>query len=217
MPLRLKPLTSSDAKAWAWLDYISFKGTVGRYLWLRDPSPDTLQLMAQDRLKDLQMEDTYHWKIIDTDLQDPEQPIAFASWTIYPHQREEADIEADNVIPDMYPERNMPAVKEFWAPLFEAHKAVMGARPHMMISMFGTHPDHQRRGAGKMLMEWGCQEADRRGLEIYVEASSMGKGLYEKFGCEKVQGEYTECRFDTRPWGGRDDEVQTVSLWVSFI
>src|ERR1700753_3976394 len=62
MPLQLKPLEPSDAKAWAWLDYISYKSTVGRYLWLRDPSPETLQLMTQDRLNDLQKPNTYHWK-----------------------------------------------------------------------------------------------------------------------------------------------------------
>lgn len=212
MPLQLKPLKPSDAKAWAWLDYISFKSTVGRYLWLRDPSPETLQLMTQDRLNDLQKPNTHHWKIIDTELEDSEQPIAFASWTIYMHQRSEADIHIDKVIPDMYPERNIPAVKQFWAPLFDAHATVMGARPHMMIAMFGTHPDHQRRGAGKMLMEWGCKEADKLRLEIYVEASSMGKGLYEKFGCERVQGEHSECVFDTRPWGGLHDEIQTVGI-----
>ena len=33
-----------------------------------------------------------------------------------------------------------------------------------------------------MLMQWGVEEADRRGLPCFLEASSHGKGLYAKFG-----------------------------------
>ncbi|GKT51917.1 uncharacterized protein ColSpa_12098 [Colletotrichum spaethianum] len=45
-----------------------------------------------------------------------------------------------------------------------------------------THPDYQRRGAGSMLLEWGCGLADENGVAAYVDASKAGKGLYERFG-----------------------------------
>ncbi|KDN64636.1 putative acetyltransferase [Colletotrichum sublineola] len=45
-----------------------------------------------------------------------------------------------------------------------------------------THPDYQRRGAGSMLLKWGCELADENGVGAYVDASKAGKGLYERFG-----------------------------------
>lgn len=50
--------------------------------------------------------------------------------------------------------------------------------------MLGTHHEYQRRGAGAMLVKWGCDLADRNGMLCYVDASEKGKGLYQKFGFE---------------------------------
>jgi ribosomal protein S18 acetylase RimI-like enzyme len=50
--------------------------------------------------------------------------------------------------------------------------------------MLGTHSDYQRRGAGAMLVKWGCDLADREGMVCYVDATDKGKGLYTKFGFE---------------------------------
>lgn len=33
-----------------------------------------------------------------------------------------------------------------------------------------------------MLLKRGCEIADEAGLEMYLDTSKMGKGLYEKFG-----------------------------------
>jgi predicted N-acetyltransferase YhbS len=48
--------------------------------------------------------------------------------------------------------------------------------------MLGTHPDYRKRGAGSMLVKWGCDLADREGVAAYVDASSNGAPLYERFG-----------------------------------
>lgn len=45
-----------------------------------------------------------------------------------------------------------------------------------------THPDYQRRGAGLMLLKWGCNLADECGVAAYVDASKAGAKLYEKCG-----------------------------------
>lgn len=52
------------------------------------------------------------------------------------------------------------------------------------LDMLGTHPDYRRRGAGSMLVRWGCELADRDGLVAYVDASPEGAALYRKFGFE---------------------------------
>lgn len=45
-----------------------------------------------------------------------------------------------------------------------------------------VHPAHRSRGIGSLLMDVGISCADDLGLECWMEASSMGKPLYEKFG-----------------------------------
>lgn len=50
------------------------------------------------------------------------------------------------------------------------------------LDMLGTHPDYRKRGAGSMLVKWGCDLADREGVGAYVDASKAGAPLYEKFG-----------------------------------
>lgn len=51
-------------------------------------------------------------------------------------------------------------------------------------------PDHQRRGAGAMLVKWGCSQADKAGLPAFLEASDAGKKLYERNGFAAVHTEY---------------------------
>ena len=43
-------------------------------------------------------------------------------------------------------------------------------------------PAHQRRGAGKLLVEWGTKKADELGVRCFVESSLVGRKLYENCG-----------------------------------
>ena len=46
-------------------------------------------------------------------------------------------------------------------------------------------------------MKWGNEQADKLGLLSYLEASPMGKPLYERFGYKEVR----DLPFDARSWG----------------
>ena len=48
--------------------------------------------------------------------------------------------------------------------------------------MLGTHPDYRGRGAGSVLIKYGCDLADKNGVGAYVDASKAGAPLYAKFG-----------------------------------
>lgn len=47
-------------------------------------------------------------------------------------------------------------------------------------------PHVQRRGIGRQLMQWGMAEANRLGLESFIEATDAGKGLYDGCGYREV-------------------------------
>jgi hypothetical protein len=49
-----------------------------------------------------------------------------------------------------------------------------------------------------LLVNWGCTEADSLGLNVYLEASPAGLGLYLKFGFKKIE----EVHFDPSKYGG---------------
>ncbi len=48
--------------------------------------------------------------------------------------------------------------------------------------MMSTHPSHQGRGAGSMLVKWGTDIADSMGVRCYIEGTVLAKPLYEKHG-----------------------------------
>ena len=63
----------------------------------------------------------------------------------------------------------------------------MGDRPHYFLEVLATRPEWHRNGAGGMLIKWGVEQADRDGLECYIEASPDGLELYKRYGWEEVE------------------------------
>lgn len=76
--------------------------------------------------------------------------------------------------------------------------------------MLATQPQHQHHGAGTMLLNAILAEADRRGIECYLEGTDMAKPLYEKHGFRSLK----ELRFDPAAYGvdGLGIERQTIMV-----
>ena len=55
---------------------------------------------------------------------------------------------------------------------FEAsRKRLFAGRRHWYLEMCAVHPDHQGKGVGKALLDWGLAQADSEGIPAYLEAS----------------------------------------------
>ena len=54
-------------------------------------------------------------------------------------------------------------------------------RPAELTQIF-VDPDYQRKGIGKMLLDWGTEQADESGTAIYLEGTAAGMDLYERCG-----------------------------------
>ncbi|KAL8826999.1 MAG: hypothetical protein Q9170_007188 [Blastenia crenularia] len=52
----------------------------------------------------------------------------------------------------------------------------------------GTKPDAQKRGYGRMLIEYGTKQADAAGQKCYLESSNeVNPAVYSRYGFEKIQ------------------------------
>ncbi|QKX57674.1 uncharacterized protein TRUGW13939_04792 [Talaromyces rugulosus] len=86
--------------------------------------------------------------------------------------------------PAWHADMNHAACNQFIEHSDGTRKRIMGADPHYFLDTVVTHPDHQGKGAGSMLVKWGCDLADQEGVAAYVDASEEGASLYKRFGFE---------------------------------
>lgn len=106
----------------------------------------------------------------------------------------------DETPPFVPPELRLDALSSLLIPLRAAQPDIMPTShpPYLMLNQLATHPSHQGRGVGSLLLNWGLQKADEEGLVCYLNASEAGKRMYEKRGFEvrKV------IEWDRGVWGG---------------
>ncbi|UNI18080.1 hypothetical protein JDV02_004373 [Purpureocillium takamizusanense] len=106
------------------------------------------------------------------------------------------------------PGTNPEACELFFGKLRDEWLARMAGKPHAYLKLLHADPDHQRRGAGSMLLRQLAVESDRLGLPTYLEASEEGVSLYEKNGFRRVATIVT----DLSQWSGPTDAETVLML-----
>ena len=99
---------------------------------------------------------------------------------------------------------------------FDAHAKISKELPKDAVSLMsfstpdlallGTKAGQERKGAGKLLVEWGIERADRDELETFIYATAAGRPLYERCGFRAVADEIV---LDLTQFGVQD----SVSEW----
>lgn len=54
------------------------------------------------------------------------------------------------------------------------------------LELLATDPKYQGKGAGSLLLRYGCERADNDSVEAYLDASPESVHLYEKIGFEEA-------------------------------
>ncbi|KAJ4342392.1 hypothetical protein N0V87_001010 [Didymella glomerata] len=178
-----------------------------------------MQGVAEDRKREIGKTNVWHWKIIDTDLtptkDDPEdnggRTIAVAVWSMKNvNNGKHASVPAETESPSnnslgprypsfLSPELRLEALASLFDPLDASRDEIMGTEnPFFMLNSLATHPDHQGRGAGKLLLDWGVEKADDEQLVTYLDATQVAKPIYEKRGFEVRR----VVEWDRTAWGG---------------
>ncbi|KAJ5702270.1 hypothetical protein N7488_009818 [Penicillium malachiteum] len=196
--LKIEPVTAGDSSTLADLWLVAFSDSHSRQLfpdtpgvrkWLEDViSHDILDHPFQ-----------HYMKIIDTESKNNNggTPIvAYAKWDFsLPEERGPR-------YPPWHDDMPKDLCEAFVARGENNRRRIMGNTKHICMysihytSIFSwtnhfriavldivvTHPQYQRRGAASMLIKWGCDQADIKGLSVYLSASAEGSALYAKFG-----------------------------------
>ena len=80
-----------------------------------------------------------------------------------------------------------------------------------MLALCFVHPEHRRRGAGTLLIDWGFKKADELGIEAFVEAVDDGVPLYERCGYHYMNTTYMHSTVDhpSPQWQQLEQELRT--------
>ncbi|KAI1515608.1 Acetyltransferase domain containing protein [Pyrenophora tritici-repentis] len=126
----------------------------------------------------------HHLKVVDTESDD--EIIAYAKWEIYPQGRPDLEglkqpMDDESKKVDQYG-RLREAAHEY----FCTRNGEMGKHPHVLLALLVTAPQHRRRGAGSLLVQWGIAKSEELGLPAYLQASAQGQRLYQSHGFKDI-------------------------------
>lgn len=129
---------------------------------------------------------------------DPDKPgaeriVGVAIWVNASAVPGEGELHEEMNYNELYPgnEKEQRFLKQLLASLHKHRLQLLEekAKPEseqksmMVLDLCVTDPDFQRRGIASKLVQWGLDEAKRRGdLEATTEASVMGRHVYKKMG-----------------------------------
>lgn len=229
--LYITPVTLETAHLYQAIRHETFRDTINKILYAREPSAETQAKIVEKTKQDIkdgvkfmacmdrdtgEMIAGARWRFVcsETDkAEDKRREEAGENWEDSKRkpygERPLEEVKKGLTIPDPYPETNVPACDALF-PLFNSTKLeLLGTRPYMVLDTLVTHPEHHRRGAGGMLVAWGCEQADKRGVEAYLEASEMGAPLYERYGFRARK----TVQVDLKEFGG-DEVLRFIVSWI---
>ncbi|EMC91180.1 hypothetical protein BAUCODRAFT_152467 [Baudoinia panamericana UAMH 10762] len=194
MPLILEPMQESDMEASVDIMWEAFRDSIMGIMYPQGFTKAAREHTLQTSLKAWRKDPEKYRKnkVIDTDLPDDDRYnkiVGTAWWKFYPKPRTDAEIEKedeeskqDGLPPDI----DVSMIEGFGAALQHAKKVHVAGKPHIVLHILTTHPNHHRRGVGAMHLEWGFEQANKLGLPVWLEASPIGRPLYARMGFDTV-------------------------------
>lgn len=178
-------MTEADVATYVSIRHETLKNPINRIFYTRELSPESKAKISDGILEALRNDKhTCYLKASDTATG---EMVACAKWKVFDRERSPQELEKELEPPEPLPESDVPIWNAFFTDLSDARREMMGTRPYFFLDLLMTHPDHQRRGAGNMLIAWGTARADEMDLHAYLEVSEMGQPLCERHGFKTVK------------------------------
>ena len=202
--LHVSLLKAEEAEQYMRVRHEVFRSTVNKILYSRgEPSQKTLDRVTEEIRDGVANKGILYLKCVDIATG---EIVAGARWRhVKPAdpnatERTWEEVEEGFKRTEPYDESD-PALFHALHDLFSENKReILGARSHYVLDTLVTLPQHERKGAGSMLVRWGTQRADEAGLEAYLEASPMGAPMYARHGFEPMK----KVALDLTKYGGEE-------------
>lgn len=202
--LEISLLKPEEAEQYMRIRHVVFRDSVNKILYSKgEPSKETLDRVTEEIRDGVVNKGILYLKCVDKSTG---EMIAGARWRQVKPKEEGAEertleeVEAEFEIPEPFAETNPVLLKAFYDLFNTNKKEILGTRPYYVLDTLVTLPQHERRGAGSMLVRWGCEKADEAGVEAYLEASPIGAPMYARHGFLAVK----EVEIDLRKFDGKD-------------
>ncbi|KAI1103791.1 acyl-CoA N-acyltransferase [Jackrogersella minutella] len=112
--------------------------------------------------------------------------VGMAVWDIFWKPGKENGWELPTGIPWLQGEEKK-LCEAVLGPMWNLRDEIFGNRQrYVYLSVIAVDPEQQRRGIGRLLMQWGLNVAEQLDLPIYTESSQAGLALYEGLGFERL-------------------------------
>ncbi|KAI0890516.1 acyl-CoA N-acyltransferase [Annulohypoxylon maeteangense] len=202
MSLELQPATEADARRSAEIEGVAYaSNSFSEILFPGPPPPDAFDGRAKGLVAELHNDATVRWsKVVDTDLPEGEQMIAFSKWHIH------AEPPKPTPLREFGPGSNAEACELVFGGTMKQRARLWGDRPHVYMALLHTDPKQQGRGAGRMLVRQVIDEARRLGLVAYLQSSPAGHEMYKRCGFHDIECLST----DLSKWGA----METHCIWA---
>ncbi|KAI1803918.1 acyl-CoA N-acyltransferase [Daldinia bambusicola] len=154
--------------------------------------PDTWESEIRWMVKNLKNTLEREWSNFRKICAEDGTPIGFSGWTLEQSdvpqviENQSSEQKDESAIPE--PDTlDMHAWLDTSKMLREEKRRILHGRKNIWrLMIISVDPAYQRQGVGSMLMQWGCEEADRNERDAFVLASPAAVRLYAKFGFEVV-------------------------------
>lgn len=231
MSLKLSPMLEEDLDAFGILDELAMQDLTFAQLMNNSKRPRR-EWVAEWARKDWGKDEKAHWlKVTDTETG---EMIAASFWRMPVHMEEphstrpETSADAEGSLQKEGISDAESRTKKFWKEVEQIkkqlHEEFIGSRTHACQSVHPrscfiandvgdlhlllTHPSYRRRGAGGMLVRWGCDKADEMGIMAACTASAAGEAVYKKNGFEVKK----LVELDLSPFGYNEVELRRLMV-----
>ncbi|KAF7958124.1 hypothetical protein EAE96_003688 [Botrytis aclada] len=208
MNLTLRPATTADAEALTNIYLSAFSNDEISLLCF--PRSSTTWTWWYNSIVSEIQEPSSHFLCIQDSSSPTSEIISYTKWN-----DTSAPVATINDLPEWPQGCDVEVANHFFGTLIERRREIMGERKHWYLELIATKPEFQGKGAAGKLMRWGLERADEDGVETYLEASPVGKEVYEHFEFEEkarlvvpVDGKsnFVECMM-VRPGNKKVDSV----------
>ncbi|KAI1377029.1 putative GNAT family acetyltransferase [Hypoxylon crocopeplum] len=121
--------------------------------------------------------------------------IAFAKWSL-PVPVDENYTEPPWIWP---PGTNLKILDGWTEKSEEAQSRAVGDAPCYRLTFMGTDPEYERRGAARMMVQWGIEQCKKEDVPAYLESTLEAAPFYRRLGfvdVEKFSLEYRISGYD---------------------